>query len=108
MLTEEERDRLGEANPEALLADGFEEAYLGIFMRFGQEPLASYDYGKCIDVLMQRDGMSYEDAVEFFDFNVIGAWMGDGTPVFIDRGCSNDPGEGQTSRDDSEVHAVGS
>ena len=32
---------------------------------------------------MERDGSSYEDAVEHFNFNVIGAWAGEGTPVYI-------------------------
>ena len=28
--------------------------------------------------------MGYEDAIEHFDFNVIGAWLGEGTPIFIE------------------------
>ena len=74
---------LKEENPEALLADGFEEAIIGICRRYGQVPLATYDYEKCIEILMKRDGMSYEGAVEFFDYNVLGAWVGEGTPVYI-------------------------
>lgn len=68
----------------ALLADGLEEAFIGICRRFGQEPLAAYDYEKVLSILMKRDGMTYEEAVEFFDFNIIGAWAGEGTPVFIE------------------------
>jgi hypothetical protein len=26
--------------------------------------------------------MDYEEAVEFFDFNVVGAYVGDNTPLF--------------------------
>lgn len=77
-------DILGEENPDALLADGFEEAFLGICRRFGQPPLAAYDRAKCIKILMDRDGMTEDAAEEFFEFNVIGAWLGEGTPVFID------------------------
>ena len=44
---------------------------------------AIYDYGKCVQILMQRDGMTEEDAEEFMDFNVTGAWVGKGTPVFL-------------------------
>jgi len=29
------------------------------------------------------DGMTYEAAVEYFEFNVLGAGMGANTPVFI-------------------------
>jgi len=82
MLTEVERDRLAEANPEALLADGFDSAYIGICRRFNTA-LAAYDYDKCINVLMNRDGMSGEEAEEFLEFNTLGAWVGEGTPVFV-------------------------
>lgn len=76
-------EALAEENPEAMLADGFEEAYIGICRRFGQEALAAYDYEKCIEILMKRDRMTREDAEEHFEYNVIGAWVGDGTPVYI-------------------------
>lgn len=83
MLTEEARDRLAEANPEALLADGFEAAYIGICRRFSTV-VAAYDYNKCIEILMNRDGMSGEEAEEFFEFNTLGAWVGEFTPAFIE------------------------
>ena len=74
-----------QAGEEALLADGFEGAFIGMCERFGMQPVAAYDRDKCIDILIQRDRMTYEEAVEFFDFNVIGAWVGDLTPVFVTR-----------------------
>ena len=77
-------EQLTEENPDALLADGFLEAFVGIHRRFGQPALAAYDYDKCIEILM-RD-MSYEEAVEFFEFNTIGSWMGEHTPVFVELG----------------------
>ena len=49
-------------------------------------PVALYDTAKCIAILMNRDGMSYDSAIEFFEFNVVSAWMGDGTPVFAEIG----------------------
>ena len=72
---------LAEENSEALLADGFEEAFVGICHRFGQPSLAAYDYNKCIEILM-RD-MTEEEAIEYFDYNTLGAWMGEHTPVFL-------------------------
>lgn len=68
---------------EVLLADGFEEAFLGFGRQFCHE-VAVYDYHLCLDVLQHRDGMSWEEAHEFFEFNVVGAWVGPNTPVFID------------------------
>jgi len=29
--------------------------------------------------------MSYDDAEEFFEFNMLGAWMGERTPAFFER-----------------------
>ena len=83
MTREQIADHLGEVNPEALLADGYEEAYLGICDRFGQDPIAAYDYEACIRILMDRDGMDEEEATEFFNFNTLGAGMGPGTPYFL-------------------------
>jgi len=66
---------------ETLYADGFEAALIGIGQQFNRE-LAIYDYDKCIEILMS-DGMSFDDAIEYMDFNVTGAWVGDHTPVFL-------------------------
>ena len=68
-----------------LAAVGFEKALLGYawLKQFGGACIAVYDRNKCIDILIERDGMDYEEAVEFFDFNVDGAYVGDHTPVFV-------------------------
>jgi hypothetical protein len=72
-------------SPDALLADGFDEAILGIAERCTQPALVVYDTQKCIEILMTRDGMTYDEAWEYFDFNTIGAWVGDMTPLFLTR-----------------------
>ena len=36
-----------------LLADGFEEAFMGVTETFGAEPRACYDSAKCIDILIR-------------------------------------------------------
>ena len=67
-----------------LLMDGYDDCFVGVCLRFGQEPIAIYDRSKVIRRLM-KDGMSEEEAVEFHEFNQIGAWVGDQTPAFLDR-----------------------
>jgi len=62
--------------------ESFEPAILGITHRFGMQPIVAYDYRKVIDIF--AEDMSHEEAQEYFDFNVIGAWVGDGTPIFIE------------------------
>ena len=71
------------SNPEEqiLFADGFDKALLGVGSRCGQPDIAVYDTDKCIEVL-QAQGMTSEEAWEFFDFNVVGAWVGEKTPIF--------------------------
>jgi len=72
-----------EHNPEALLADGFEDAFIGPAVRCGQPTLACYSHSKAVKVLVDRDGMSEDEAQEFIDFNVTGAWVGPNTPIFV-------------------------
>ena len=76
-------DHLTEYNSEALLADGFEDAFIGICEVFNRPILAAYDREKCITILMERDGMTDEEAQEYFEYNVAGAWVGDSTPVYV-------------------------
>jgi hypothetical protein len=76
-------NQLHELNPEALQADGFEDAYLGYATQACNLPLAVYDYDKCVDILVSRDGMTYDEAIEFIEFNVVCAYVGEGTPLFF-------------------------
>jgi len=81
MIASEIRQYLADLDPDLLLADGFDDALLGYVQRFNQT-VALYDRAKCIEILMKRDEMSDEDAEEFFEFNVVGAFVGDYTPAF--------------------------
>jgi hypothetical protein len=66
----------------ALLANGFEAALIGVGTQFNTD-VAVYDFQDCINVLIERDGMMPEDAYEYMDFNVTGAYVGENTPVFL-------------------------
>jgi len=70
-------------NDEMVTMDGFDDCILGICMRCGQEDVVAYDYAKVIETLMSRDGMDHDDAIEYFHFNQLGAWVGEHTPCFI-------------------------
>ena len=78
-------DEIIDINPEAMLADGFDEAILGMCVQFGSEPVVAYDFNKCVEIIMERDGMEREEAIDFMNFNVVGAYVGLSTPVFIMR-----------------------
>jgi hypothetical protein len=64
-----------------LIPDGFEEAFVGIATQFNK-PIAIFDRQKCIEILCKD--MSYEEAVEYFSYNVEGAYVGENTPAFLD------------------------
>ena len=66
---------------EILMADGFEEAFMGVAMQFNN-PMPIFDYDKCIEIL-RKQGMSFVDAEEYMSFNVTGAWIGKGTPAYL-------------------------
>ena len=70
---------LEELNPEAIMYDGFDEAIVGMVARCGTEPLALYDREKCLQILMDK-GVSYEEALDYFCYNVEGCWAGPNTP----------------------------
>ena len=65
-----------------LLADGFESALIGFGTRF-THPVAVYDYDRCVRVLVERDAMTEEEAVDYLEFNTTGAYVGESTPVFV-------------------------
>ena len=56
---------------------------VGVISGAGLSDRLCYDYDKCVQVFVERDGMSLEDAEEYFQFNVLGAYVGDRTPVFL-------------------------
>lgn len=76
---------IAEANAEALTADGFDEAIIGVAERCGQPTLVVYDAARCIEILARREGWDREQADEYFRFNTLGAWVGPNTPLFMWR-----------------------
>lgn len=67
------------------LADGLEHAFVGLVMHFNQlEPVACYDYDAVIQGFVE-EGMTEEEAIEHFEYNVIGAYVGERTPCYLRR-----------------------
>ena len=74
-------DKIQELYPdlELLQADGFDGAIIGI------EPLSGkviYDIDKMVEVL-NEEGLSVEEAIEYLDFNVLNTYVGEQTPIYI-------------------------
>lgn len=84
------RERLALLEEEILLADGLDEAFIGIGRRCGQPAVAIYSRQRCLDLLTQRDRLSLDEAREHFEFNIIGGWVGPQTPMFVEEAPTED------------------
>ncbi len=63
--------------------DGFDDCIVGVVERFGLDPIVCYDRKKIVSKLMIKEGMSFEQAFEHFDYNIFGSWVGEDTPCFL-------------------------
>lgn len=73
------KEYLSEFMDEAIFYDGFDGAILGHGERCGLS-VVLYDANKCIEILM-TDGMTHDEALEYFEFNVLGGYLGPLTPI---------------------------
>ena len=67
-----------------MFADGFDQAIIGIGRQFNKIVVV-YDEEKVINILQESHGMSEEEAVEYYEFNIVGAFVGDATPIFMSK-----------------------
>jgi len=76
---EELKSSIAEANELAMLVDGHDNALAG----WSTDGKAIYRVYDIVATLMERDGMTYEEAMEFFDFNILGSYVGEYTPIYM-------------------------
>ena len=68
----------------AVWMDGFDECVVGSVERFGMEPVLAYDLDAVIGKLVRKgEGMTLEEAWEWWSVNMRGAWVGEMTPAFV-------------------------
>tara|TARA_R100000687_G_C6425063_1_gene152935 strand:+ start:654 stop:920 length:267 start_codon:yes stop_codon:yes gene_type:complete len=70
--------------PDVLIANGFDDAIMGIVERYGMNPVVLYNKNKCLKILQKRDGMTESEAIDFYYYNIVGAYMGEHTPCFAE------------------------
>jgi len=75
-------DQLGDLNPDAYLFDNMDSALVGIGYRAHKDPVAVYSQARIFERLL-TDGLSEEDAAEYFTGKFIGIWAGENTPVIL-------------------------
>lgn len=62
----------------------FDAAIVGLVWGVNQEPAVLYDEAVVL-AGFEREGMSADEAREWFEVNTAGAWLGDATPRFLLR-----------------------
>lgn len=77
-------DKIIEHFPDELFlkADGFDEAIIGVDI---QTMRLIYSVTKCISILCLDEDMEVEDAIEHFEYNVRGSYVGEKTPIWCDE-----------------------
>ena len=75
-------DLYADDEPEILFADGYDKAIAGVVWD-GERTRVVYTTEEIRKILME-DGMTYDEASEYFDFNVAGAYMGVYTPLYLE------------------------
>jgi hypothetical protein len=78
-MREELKETIILHNPDALFADGFDDCIAG----FDTKGRAIYFADAIVQTLANRDGMSHEEALEFFSFNIECAYVGEFTPIYM-------------------------
>ena len=61
---------------------GCDDAIVGLGHRCGCDTVVVYDYDKLVDVFIQQ-GMNEEESIEWIDYNILGAWVGDDPPIIL-------------------------
>tara|TARA_Y100000296_G_C4959434_1_gene150217 strand:+ start:53 stop:343 length:291 start_codon:yes stop_codon:yes gene_type:complete len=72
-----------------LAEEYYDKCILGVVEMFGKSPVVCYDKQLLLDTMVEQGMKSLEEVLEYFDFNVLGSYMGESTPVFLDsfEGC---------------------
>jgi len=76
-------EQLSDSNPDAVFFDNMNAALIGIGYRAHLEPVAVYSKSAIYEKLF-ADGLSKEDADEYFNGRFTSVWADEHTPVIID------------------------
>lgn len=96
------RDDILQINSDAIFYDGLDDAIIGVAERINLNQVVAYDKSIAINIILSnlttteadltpddiKNGVTvedkkYEEALEHFQYNVLGGWVGENTPIFI-------------------------
>jgi hypothetical protein len=63
----------------------YDKCIVGVVVSFGKPPVVCYDKQLLLDTMVEHGMEGWEEALEYFEFNVLGAYVGESTPVFLER-----------------------
>lgn len=81
-----DREYLAEVHPEVIILEppGLDNAILGL-VDDGDEPRLVYSRRKLIELLqVVNDGWGYEDAEEWYEFNIASMHVGPNSPIYLE------------------------
>ena len=67
-----------------MLADGFDNAIIGVSIGHDSERVV-YDAKQMVEILVQKENFTEEEALEYLEFNTFGAYIGENTPIYFER-----------------------
>ena len=77
------RERLCEyCGDDLLFANGFDAAIIGVCGGFDASRVV-YSIQKMLDILFYDAGIPYDEGMEYLEYNTLGAYVGEKTPVYI-------------------------
>jgi hypothetical protein len=80
-MTQSKLDQILELYPDDtfVIADGFDDAIIGVD---DNNLKIVYNIDEVINILM-REGMTDDEAIEYYEYNISGSYVGENTPSFI-------------------------
>lgn len=79
MEAQDAREVIIEHNPEAILWEGLDSCLVGVSV----DGRAVYDIEKMLRHFEDHEDMNEEDAMEHLEYNILGAYVGEYTPIHI-------------------------
>ena len=76
-----ERSMLNEFAEGAIILDNFDDCIVGISEQFGEGNRIVYSKDMIIKKLCEE--MSEEEALEYYDYNILGGYFGEQNPIFL-------------------------
>ena len=85
MRIDYKRERIEEFldGEDMIVFDDCDEAIIGVGSVHGKPTIAVYCYNRLVELFMENGDMTFYEAMEYVDFNIVGAYVGETTPLIM-------------------------